>query len=207
MRIAQIAPLTEAIPPKLYGGTERVIYWLTEELVALGHDITLFASGDSQTSANLVPVWPKALRLDGAVRDADVRITSRRRKSMRVNSACVREDSWKAIHVVRRTKLRIGDAMRTTADTVAAKGPGPAHGVTNRDVDRARVERESTTGRHHHIDNRARSRRDAAHGRLAVLIDNSEWRRTPFVRRTCAPLARFSAHQKSDRKNGCDPKN
>jgi glycosyltransferase involved in cell wall biosynthesis len=70
MRIAQIAPLTEAIPPKLYGGTERVIYWLTEELVALGHEVTLFASGDSQTSAHLVPVWPKALRLDGAVRDA-----------------------------------------------------------------------------------------------------------------------------------------
>jgi hypothetical protein len=70
MRIAQIAPLTEAIPPKLYGGTERVIHWLTEELVALGHDITLFASGDSQTSANLVPIWPKALRLDDAVSDA-----------------------------------------------------------------------------------------------------------------------------------------
>jgi glycosyltransferase involved in cell wall biosynthesis len=69
MRIAQIAPLTEAIPPKLYGGTERVIYWLTEELVALGHDVTLFASGDSDTSATLAPVWPKALRLDGAVRD------------------------------------------------------------------------------------------------------------------------------------------
>jgi glycosyltransferase involved in cell wall biosynthesis len=70
MRIAQIAPLTEAIPPKLYGGTERVIHWLTEELVALGHDVTLFASGDSRTSAHLVPVWPNALRLDGAVRDA-----------------------------------------------------------------------------------------------------------------------------------------
>jgi glycosyltransferase involved in cell wall biosynthesis len=69
MRIAQIAPLTEAIPPKLYGGTERVIYWLTEELVALGHNVTLFASGDSDTSAKLVPVWPKALRLDGSVRD------------------------------------------------------------------------------------------------------------------------------------------
>jgi glycosyltransferase involved in cell wall biosynthesis len=69
MRIAQIAPLTEAIPPKLYGGTERVIYWLTEELVALGHDVTLFASGDSDTSAKLAPVWPKALRLDGSVRD------------------------------------------------------------------------------------------------------------------------------------------
>ena len=47
MRIAQVAPLTEAIPPKLYGGTERVVHWLTEELVALGHDVTLFASGDS----------------------------------------------------------------------------------------------------------------------------------------------------------------
>ena len=71
MQIAQIAPLTEAIPPKLYGGTERVVSWLTEELVALGHDVTLFASGDSQTSANLDAVWPRALRLDGAVRDAN----------------------------------------------------------------------------------------------------------------------------------------
>jgi glycosyltransferase involved in cell wall biosynthesis len=71
MRIAQIAPLTEAIPPKLYGGTERVISWLTEELVALGHDVTLFASGDSQTAAKLDSVWPRALRLDGAVRDAN----------------------------------------------------------------------------------------------------------------------------------------
>jgi len=50
MRIAQVAPLTEAVPPKLYGGTERVVHWLTEELVALGQDVTLFASGDSQTS-------------------------------------------------------------------------------------------------------------------------------------------------------------
>ena len=46
MHIAQIAPLTEAIPPKLYGGTERVVSWLTEELIALGHEVTLFASGD-----------------------------------------------------------------------------------------------------------------------------------------------------------------
>ncbi|RJF65847.1 glycosyltransferase family 4 protein [Rhodopseudomonas palustris] len=69
MRIAQVAPLTEAIPPKLYGGTERVVHWLTEELVALGHDVTLFASGDSITSAKLEAPWPRALRLDGAVRD------------------------------------------------------------------------------------------------------------------------------------------
>jgi glycosyltransferase involved in cell wall biosynthesis len=69
MRIAQVAPLTEAVPPKLYGGTERVVHWLTEELVALGHEVTLFASGDSQTSAKLDGTWPKALRLDGSVRD------------------------------------------------------------------------------------------------------------------------------------------
>jgi glycosyltransferase involved in cell wall biosynthesis len=69
MHIAQIAPLTEAVPPKLYGGTERVVSWLTEELITLGHEVTLFASGDSVTSARLDAVWPRALRLDGAVRD------------------------------------------------------------------------------------------------------------------------------------------
>ena len=69
MRIAQVAPLTEAVPPKLYGGTERVVSWITEELVEMGHEVTLFASGDSVTSAKLEAVWPKALRLDGAVRD------------------------------------------------------------------------------------------------------------------------------------------
>jgi glycosyltransferase involved in cell wall biosynthesis len=69
MHIAQIAPLTEAIPPRLYGGTERVVSWLTEELIALGHEVTLFASGDSVTSARLDAVWPRALRLDGNVRD------------------------------------------------------------------------------------------------------------------------------------------
>jgi len=69
MRIAQIAPLTEAIPPKLYGGTERVVSWLTEELVARGHDVTLFASGDSITTAKLEPMWPRALRFDRAILD------------------------------------------------------------------------------------------------------------------------------------------
>jgi len=69
MRIAQIAPLHEAVPPKLYGGTERVVSFLTEELVAQGHDVTLFASGDSITSARLHPVWPRALRLDPSIRD------------------------------------------------------------------------------------------------------------------------------------------
>ena len=69
MRIAQIAPLHEAVPPKLYGGTERVVSFLTEELVNLGHDVTLFASGDSVTSADLNASWPRALRLDPAIRD------------------------------------------------------------------------------------------------------------------------------------------
>ncbi len=53
MRIAQIAPLAESVPPKLYGGTERVVAWLVDELVGLGHEVTLFASGDSQTCAKL----------------------------------------------------------------------------------------------------------------------------------------------------------
>lgn len=69
MRIAQIAPLAEAVPPVLYGGTERVVSYLTEELVGLGHDVTLFASGDSITSAQLHAVWPRALRLDPSIRD------------------------------------------------------------------------------------------------------------------------------------------
>ena len=69
MRIAQIAPLHEAVPPKLYGGTERVVSFLTEELVALGHEVTLFASGDSITAAELEAVWPAGLRLDPLIRD------------------------------------------------------------------------------------------------------------------------------------------
>ena len=69
MKIAQVAPLIESVPPRLYGGTERVVSYLTEELVGLGHDVTLFASGDSITSADLVPCCTRALRLDPAVRD------------------------------------------------------------------------------------------------------------------------------------------
>ena len=67
MRIAQIAPLYEAVPPKLYGGTERVVHWLTEGLVEMGHDVTLFATGDSETSASLDAVWPEALRLNPVI--------------------------------------------------------------------------------------------------------------------------------------------
>jgi glycosyltransferase involved in cell wall biosynthesis len=63
MRIAQVAPLAESVPPSLYGGTERVIHWLTEELIQQGHEVTLFGTGDSLTNAKLIPVWPRALRL------------------------------------------------------------------------------------------------------------------------------------------------
>jgi glycosyltransferase involved in cell wall biosynthesis len=69
MKIAQIAPLAESCPPKLYGGTERLVSYLTEELVRLGHDVTLFACGDSITASNLVPCANTALRLDPNVRD------------------------------------------------------------------------------------------------------------------------------------------
>jgi glycosyltransferase involved in cell wall biosynthesis len=69
MKIAQIAPLAESCPPRFYGGTERIVSYLTEELVRQGHEVTLFASGDSITSAELVPCSKMALRLDPAVKD------------------------------------------------------------------------------------------------------------------------------------------
>ncbi|MEJ0093636.1 MAG: glycosyltransferase family 4 protein [Methylocella sp.] len=92
MRIAQISPLTEAVPPKLYGGTERVISWLTEELVGLGHDVTLFASGDSVTTARLEPMWPRALRLDGSVRDPNAL------HMMMVEEVCRRAKDFDLLH-------------------------------------------------------------------------------------------------------------
>lgn len=69
MKIAQVSPLFESVPPKLYGGTERIVSYLTEELVRRGHEVTLFASADSLTSAELVAPVPRALRLDPGVRD------------------------------------------------------------------------------------------------------------------------------------------
>src|SRR5262245_14318869 len=69
MRIAQVSPLVESVPPKLYGGTERIVSYLTEELVRQGHDVTLFASGDSQTSAELVAGSKKVLRLSNGPHD------------------------------------------------------------------------------------------------------------------------------------------
>lgn len=71
MHIAQLAPLWESVPPRLYGGTERIVSYLTEELVRLGHDVTLFASGDSQTAARLEAVCPEALRLRTGICNRD----------------------------------------------------------------------------------------------------------------------------------------
>jgi glycosyltransferase involved in cell wall biosynthesis len=70
MRIAQVAPLFESVPPALYGGSERVVSWLTEELVKLGHEVTLFASGDSRTTANLISVCQKSLWRDKECRES-----------------------------------------------------------------------------------------------------------------------------------------
>jgi Glycosyltransferase Family 4 len=69
MKIAQIAPLYERVPPTLYGGTERIVSYLTEELMRQGHEVTLFASGDSKTSAKLVRCCDRALRLGLSIRD------------------------------------------------------------------------------------------------------------------------------------------
>ena len=92
MRIAQIAPLYEAVPPKLYGGTERVVSFLTEGLVAMGHDVTLFASGDSVTSAKLESVWPRALRLDPDVRDQNAP------HQMQLEAVCRRAGEFDVLH-------------------------------------------------------------------------------------------------------------
>ena len=80
------------MPPTLYGGTERVISWLTEELVALGHQVTLFASGDSTTAAKLEPIWPRALRLDGTVRDPNALHV------MMIEQVCRRSDEFDLMH-------------------------------------------------------------------------------------------------------------
>ncbi len=92
MRIAQVAPLTESVPPRLYGGTERVVSFLTEQLVAMGHEVTLFASGDSRTSAELVPIWPRALRFDPSLRDAIAP------HMLLMEEVCSRADEFDVLH-------------------------------------------------------------------------------------------------------------
>ena len=92
MKIAQIAPLEEAVPPKLYGGTERVIAYLTDALVDLGHEVTLFASGDSETKATLTASWPQALRLDPRVRDPYVAL------HLQLEAMAARAEEFDLIH-------------------------------------------------------------------------------------------------------------
>ena len=86
MRIAQVAPLAGSVPPKQYGGTERVVSWLTEELVRQGHEVTLFATGDSVTSAELVACFEQALRFDP---EATCAIPPSPRHAERGLSACL----------------------------------------------------------------------------------------------------------------------
>jgi glycosyltransferase involved in cell wall biosynthesis len=92
MKIAQVAPLAERCPPRLYGGTERIVSYLTEELVRQGHDVTLFASGDSQTAARLVRCSDMALRLNPAVKD------HMPYHIMLVDEVCRRADDFDVIH-------------------------------------------------------------------------------------------------------------
>lgn len=91
MRIAQVAPLAEAVPPRFYGGTERVVSWLTEALVEQGHDVTLFASSGSRTSARLVPCADRSLRLAG-IRDHTASTLAM------LNEVLLREDEFDIIH-------------------------------------------------------------------------------------------------------------
>jgi glycosyltransferase involved in cell wall biosynthesis len=84
MKIAQIAPLWESVPPVLYGGTERVVSFITEELIRQGHDVTLFASGDSTTKARLVPMCPEALRLSRVIKNYDAPLITMLEKAFSV---------------------------------------------------------------------------------------------------------------------------
>ena len=92
MRIAQVSPLFESVPPKYYGGTERVVSYLTEALVDLGHDVTLFATGDSHTRARLVPVCPQALRLAPALGEAFPY------HLLAIEEVCKRRDEFDIVH-------------------------------------------------------------------------------------------------------------
>jgi glycosyltransferase involved in cell wall biosynthesis len=92
MRIAQVSPLHESVPPVRYGGTERIVHYLTEELVARGHDVTLFASGDSRTSAALHPCVPRALRQEPTCTDATVH------EILQLEAVCRQAERFDVIH-------------------------------------------------------------------------------------------------------------
>ena len=101
----QIAPLTEAVPPKLYGGIERVVSFLTEELVSMGHEVTLFASGDSVTRAKLAAEWPRALRFEPSIRDTIAP------HMVMIERVARRADEFDVVHCARLQKHWISDLL------------------------------------------------------------------------------------------------
>jgi glycosyltransferase involved in cell wall biosynthesis len=115
MKIAQVAPLAESVPPKLYGGTERIVSYLTEELVRQGHDVTLFASGDSVTAASLHATVPQALRLTPTIRDtsacAALQLEAVRQRSQQFDVIHFHTD-FQHLPLVR--ALGLGNALTTT---------------------------------------------------------------------------------------------
>src|SRR5690606_40040400 len=94
MKIAQVSPLFEAVPPKYYGGTERVVAYLSDKLVEMGHEVTVFASADSRTRATLASCRDQAIRLDGSPHKSDLAahllMLDEDRKSTRLNSSHVK---------------------------------------------------------------------------------------------------------------------
>ena len=147
---------------------------------------------------------------DSAMDAAEIRKTASLCKSEFVNKALAGSHALAAVRVIRRTELPIGCAGRGIAagDTMAARGPGPPHGVAHRDVDRVRYKHIAALP-HRDIDNRAGSRWHTARSWLAVLIKNAESRSSVLLLwyHTRALVARFSSHQKYDCKHDCQPKN
>ena len=131
MRIAQVAPLYESVPLALYGGTERVVSWLTEELVAVGHDVTLFASGESRMAARLVPCTKQSLRTDPTCCDA------LGHHVQRIECVAGAADEFDVIHF---HVDCLTDFLRSLAVTNLPVGCGACHRRIEQDRDRLRVE-------------------------------------------------------------------
>src|SRR5438552_8668691 len=123
------------------------------------------------------------------MRKAEIRKIASLCKSEFIHEPCVVQGSVVAVHVIRRTELPIRRARGAAGDTVAVPSPGPAHRVTGRNIDCARIERKRPTRRHCHIDSRARSRWHPAYGRTAVLIDYAQGWPAFSAGHTCAFFA------------------
>lgn len=112
MKVAQVSPLYESVPPACYGGTERVVSYLTEALVELGHDVTLFASGDSVTSAKLVPICPRALRLENTTDPIAYHVLQTERVVARASEFDIVHWHTESLHFP--ISRRLGNAQLTT---------------------------------------------------------------------------------------------